>query len=83
MRSLCSRKDVDIIETNACLERRAQLKNRYGNRKFWRKGYYVDMAGRNKEAIRKYIREQLQEDMVAEQLTLKELVDPFTGEPYQ
>ena len=32
------------------------------------------------EVIKKYIREQLQEDMVAEQLTLKELVDPFTGQ---
>jgi putative transposase len=61
-------------------ERHAQLKYRYGNRKFWCKGYYVDTVGRNKEVIKKYIREQLQEDMVAEQLTLKELVDPFTGQ---
>lgn len=37
--------------------------------------------GRNKEAIAKYIREQLQDDIVADQLCLKELVDPFTGEP--
>ena len=61
-------------------ERHAQLKYKYGNRKFWCKGYYVDTVGRNKEAIQKYIREQLQEDMIAEQHTLKELVDPFTGE---
>ncbi len=64
-------------------ERHAQLKYRYGNRKFWCKGYYVDTVGRNKEAIRKYIREQLQEDQIAEQLTLKEFEDPFTGEPYK
>ena len=64
-------------------ERHAQLKYRYGNRKFWCKGYYVDTVGRNKEAIRKYIREQLQEDQIAEQLTLKEFEDPFTGETYK
>lgn len=64
-------------------ERHAQLKYKYGNRKFWCKGYYVDTVGRNKEAIRKYIREQLQEDMVCEQLTIKEFIDPFTGQPYE
>ena len=64
-------------------ERHAQLKYRYGNRKFWCKGYYVDTVGRNKAVIQKYIREQLQEDQIAEQMTLKELVDPFTGEPYK
>ena len=111
LRELCKRKEVEIIEAQACpdhihmllsippklavsdfmgylkgksslmiFERHAQLKYKYGNRKFWCKGYYVDTVGRNKEAIQKYIREQLQEDMIAEQLTLKELVDPFTGE---
>ena len=65
------------------LERHAQLKYRYGNRKFWCKGYYVDTVGRNKAVIQKYIREQLQEDQIAEQMTLKELVDPFTGESYK
>ena len=64
-------------------ERHAQLKYKYGNRKFWCKGYYVDTVGRNKEAIRKYIREPLQEDMVCEQLTIKEFIDPFTGQPYE
>ena len=64
-------------------ERHAQLKYRYGNRKFWCKGYYVDTVGRNKVVIQKYIQEQLQEDQIAEQLTLKELVDPFTGQPYK
>ena len=114
LRDLCARKDVEIIEANACtdyihmllsippkysvsafmgylkgkssliiFERHAQLKYRYGNRKFWCKGYYVDTVGRNKEAIRKYIREQLQEDQIAEQLTLKEFEYPFTGEPYK
>ena len=62
-------------------DKHANLKYKYGNRHFWCKGYYVDTVGRNKEAIAKYIREQLQEDIVVDQLSLKELIDPFTGEP--
>jgi len=114
LRELCSRKDVEILEANACrdhihmlvsippklsvsafvgylkgkssliiFERHGQLKYRYGNRKFWCKGYYVDTVGRNQKVIAQYIREQLQEDMVCDQMTLKELVDPFTGNPYK
>ena len=62
-------------------DRHANLKYKYGNRQFWCRGYFVDTVGRNKEAIEKYIREQLQDDIVADQLCLKELIDPFTGEP--
>ena len=62
-------------------DRHANLKYKYGNRQFWCKGYFVDTVGRNKEAIAKYIREQLQDDVVGDQLCLKELIDPFTGEP--
>ena len=60
-------------------DRHANLKYRYGNRKFWCLGYYVDTVGRNKKQIEEYIRNQLQEDLVADQLTLFEEVDPFTG----
>jgi len=62
-------------------DKHANLKYKYGNRHFWCKGYYVDTVGRNKEIIAKYIREQLQESIIAGQLSLKELMDPFTGEP--
>jgi putative transposase len=62
-------------------DRHANLKYKYGNKQFWCRGYYVDTVGRNKEVIAKYIREQLQDDIVADQLCLKELIDPFTGEP--
>lgn len=48
---------------------------------FWCKGYYVDTVGRNKKAIAEYIRNQLQEDKISDQLTIKEYYDPFTGEP--
>ena len=41
----------------------------------------MDTVGRNKEAIRKNIQNQLQEDIMADQISIRELVDPFTGEP--
>ena len=62
-------------------DKHANLKYRYGNREFWCRGYYVDTVGKNKKAIAEYIRNQLQEDLAYEQMSLKELVDPFTGEP--
>lgn len=61
-------------------DRHAQLKYKYGNRKFWCTGYYVDTVGRNKKVIEEYIRNQIQDDIVAEQLTIMEYIDPFTGE---
>ena len=64
-------------------DRHANLKYRYGNRHFWARGYYVDTVGRNKEAIKKYIQNQLKEDEMADQMTIKEYYDPFTGEEYQ
>ena len=63
-------------------DRYANLKYRYGNRKFWCRGYYVDTVGRNKKAIEEYIRNQLKEDKEYEQLTMSEVVDPFAGEQY-
>ena len=60
-------------------DRHANLKYKYGNRQFWCKGYYVDTVGRNKKVIAEYIRNQLQEDIAADQLTFKEYIDPFTG----
>ena len=64
-------------------DRHANLKYKYGNRHFWARGYYVDTVGRNKEAIKKYIQNQLKEDEMADQMTIKEYYDPFTGEEYQ
>ena len=60
-------------------ERHANLKYRYGNRHFWCKGYYVSTVGRNKKVIENYIRDQEKEDMMTDQLTIKEYVDPFKG----
>lgn len=60
-------------------ERYANLKYKYGNRHFWCRGFYVDTVGRNKKAIEEYIRNQQKEDMMADQISIKEYVDPFKG----
>ena len=62
-------------------EKYANLKYKYGNRHFWCRGYYVDTVGRNKKVIEQYIKNQLRQDYEEEQLSIKEYVDPFTGEP--
>ena len=60
-------------------DRHANLKYKYGNRHFWARGYFVDTVGRNKKVIKAYIQNQLQEDQIADQVSIKEFVDPFTG----
>lgn len=60
-------------------ERHATLKYKYGNRHFWCRGYYVDTVGRNKKSIAEYIRNQLQEDIANDQISMSEYIDPFTG----
>ena len=60
-------------------DRHANLKYKYGNRHFCARGYFVDTVGRNKKQIQEYIRNQLTEDKIADQIELKEFVDPFTG----
>ena len=62
-------------------DRFAQLKYKYGNRHFWARGYYVDTVGRNKAVIQKYIQRQIEEDMLSDQISMKEYLDPFTGKP--
>jgi putative transposase len=60
-------------------DRHANLKYKYGSRHFWCRGYYVDTVGKNKRAIEEYIRNQLVEDEMMDQMTMKEYTDPFTG----
>ena len=59
-------------------ERWSTIKYQYRNREFWCNGYYVDTVGKNTEKITNYIKNQLKEDQIAEQLTM-DLNDPFTG----
>ena len=39
----------------------------------------VDTVGRNKKAIKAYIQNQLEEDRISDQISIKEFIDPFTG----
>ena len=84
LRSLCNRKQVELIEGECCpdhihilvaipphlsvsqfmgyfkeyksslmiFDRHANLKYKYGNRHFWRRGYYVDTVGKYEELLR-------------------------------
>ena len=60
-------------------DRHANLKYKYGSRHFWCRGYYVDTVGKNKKVIEDYIRNQLSEGEMMDQITMKEYIDPFTG----
>ena len=60
-------------------DRHANLKYKYGDRHFWARGYFVDTVGRNKKQIQEYIKQQLETDQIADQMSIKEFIDPFTG----
>ena len=60
-------------------ERHANLKYKHWNRSFWCRGYYVDTAGKNTQKIAEYIKNQLEEDKLQDQLTFREYEDPFKG----
>ena len=62
-------------------EKHANLKYKYGNRHFWCRGYYVNTVGKNTAAIKKYIQNQIKEDMEYDQMSLVEYIDPFTDQP--
>ena len=60
-------------------DRHASMRYKYGRRNFWARGYYVDTVGKNERMIREYIRNQLEEDYMSDQVTMTEYIDPFTG----
>lgn len=60
-------------------ERHGNWKYKYANRSFWCRGYFVDTAGKNTKKIAEYIKNQLKEDQIEDQITMRELTDPFTG----
>ncbi len=61
-------------------DRHANLRYKYGNRNFWARGYFVDTVGKNEKVIKEYIRNQMREDYELDQISIKEYIDPFTGE---
>ena len=64
-------------------DRHANLKYKYGDRKFWCRGFYVDTVGRKQKRMEEYISNQLQENVIADQLSLFEEYDTPTGEKNQ
>lgn len=59
-------------------EQFGELKYKYRNREFWCRGYYVDTVGKNEKRIEEYVRDQLKEDELGEQIKMP-LNGPFTG----
>lgn len=40
----------------------------------------IDISHDNEAKIAEYVRNQLQEDIMSDQISIKEYLDPFTGE---
>ncbi len=59
-------------------DKHANLKYKYGNRKFWARGYYVSTVGLNEQTVAKYIREQEKDDIALDKLSVKEYEDLFS-----
>lgn len=53
-------------------EQFGELKYKYRNREFWCKGYYVDTVGKNSNRIAEYIKHQLEEDHLGDQIRISE-----------
>lgn len=70
LRQLCEWKGVNIIEAEVCPDHVHMLVEIPPK--------IVDTAGENSSRIAEYIRNQLKEDQLGEQLTMSE-VGPFTG----
>ena len=60
-------------------EKFGNLKFKYRNREFWCRGYYVDTLGKNAKKIAEYIKNQLEEDKIGEQMKISYKEDPFMG----
>ena len=60
-------------------ERHSNLIYKYRNRNFWCTGFYVSTVGNNKTAVYRYVENQLKEDTMTDQLTIKEYREPFKG----
>ena len=60
-------------------DKHANLKYKFGNRKFWAEGYYVSTVGLNEATIKKYIQQQEQADIIQDKLSAREYTDPFKG----
>lgn len=60
-------------------QRWSNLKYKFDQRSFWCRSYYVDTVGKNAKRIAEYLKNQLQEDMMYDQISIKEYKDSLTG----
>ena len=58
-------------------ENHANLKYKFGNRKFWAEGYYVSTVGLNEATVIKYVQDQEKMDIALDKLSVKEYENPF------
>lgn len=68
-----------ISVSSFIFDKHANLKYKFGNRKFWAEGYYVSTVGLNEATIKKYIQQQEKHDIMQDKLTTREYTDPFKG----
>lgn len=59
-------------------DKHANLKYKYGNRKFWAEGCYASTVGLNEATVAKHVREQEAADIALDRLSVKEHEDPFS-----
>ena len=60
-------------------DRHANLKYKFGNRKFWAEGYFVSTVGLNEATIKKYIQQQEKHDILQDRVSIREYQNPFQG----
>ena len=58
-------------------DKHANLKHRFGNRRFWSEGRHVTTVGLNEATIAKCVREREAHDIALDKLSVKEYEDPF------
>ena len=81
LRHLCECKGINIIEAEVCIDHvhmLIEIPPKMSISGFM--GYFVDIVGKNEKVIQEYIRNQLLEDKLYDQMSMAEFIDPFTGE---
>ena len=58
-------------------DKHANLKYKFGNRKFWVEGYFVSTVGLNAATIKKYIQQQEKHDILEDRVSTREYQNPF------
>ena len=60
-------------------DKHANLKYKFGNRKFWAEGYFVSTVGLNEVTAKKYIQQQEKHDILQDRVSTRECPNPFQG----